>query len=212
MRGEPTAARRRNILPWTVAAWLLAAIAGLAVLWDYENAPGMAAEAPPRWPDTTTLAAMGPEHRLVIVAHPKCPCTRATMRELERVMAENDGRLVTDVLFTTPPGENAAFHETDLFRLASRIPNVRVHRDDAGVETQRFGAVTSGQALLYGPDGELLFAGGITPGRGHEGSNAGRDAIYALVRDQDDKSATRNVRVFGCSLLDPQAPTRGTSS
>lgn len=197
-------------MPWSVAAWLVLATAGLATLWDYENAPGAPAEAPPSWPEASALGPAGREPRLVIVAHPKCPCTRATIRELERIMAENDGRLVTDVLFTTPPGQDANYHETDLFHLASGIPNVRVHRDDGGEETRRFGAVTSGQALLYDAGGTLLFSGGITAARGHEGNNAGRDAIYALLRDEDD--AANTAKVFGCALLAPEDEIRRTSS
>ena len=38
---------------------------------------------------------------------------------------------------------------------------------------QRFGAETSGQTLLYDRDGRLLFSGGTTGSRGHDGDNAG---------------------------------------
>jgi len=55
---------------------------------------------------------------------------------------------------------------------------------DPLAETARsFGVHTSGQALLYAPDGTLRFAGGITSGSGHAGDNAGVDAIARYVRD-----------------------------
>lgn len=194
-------APRRKIIPLAIAGWLIAATAGMGALWAYENGPGDAAVAPRRWPVESALSMPGSHARLVVVAHPKCPCTRATLRELERLMAENDGRLETDILFTMPRGAQASDFQTDLYERASRIPNVRVHRDESGAETRLFGAATSGQTLLYDRHGTLLFAGGITPGRGHEGDNAGRSAIYRHLRDDGDAATTASV--FGCGLHDP---------
>lgn len=194
---------RRAVIPIAAAAWLLMATAGIATLWEYENAPGPGAQAPERWPHETGLTTPREVARLVVVAHPKCPCTRATMRELERLMAENDGRVDADVLFVTPTDAGHEYHRTDLFDLARRIPNVRVHRDDDARESRRFGAATSGQTLLYDAEGTLLFSGGITAGRGHEGDNAGRSAVYALLREAGGARSEANV--FGCALHDPSA-------
>lgn len=190
--------KNRLILPLAIAIWLATATVGLAVLWDYENAPGEAATAPAEWPLASRLAAPTGQARLVVLAHPKCPCTRATIRELERLMAENHGRLEADVLFTTPVSAPPTSHHTDLFYNVRKIPGVRVHRDEGGVEASRFGSATSGQTLLYDADGELLFPGGITAGRGHEGDNLGRSTIYALLHD--DESGTETSSVFGCAL------------
>jgi hypothetical protein len=66
-----------------------------------------------------------------------------------------------------------------------------------------FGAATSGEALLYGPDGRLEFAGGITSSRGHEGDNPGADRIVSLVTTGSAELAT--APVFGCPLNTPAA-------
>jgi hypothetical protein len=73
--------------------------------------------------------------------------------------------------------------------------------DEGGAEARRFGAATSGQALLYDAAGRLVFSGGITPARGHSGDSAGRDAIIRWV--ERGTAPQKSAFVFGCSLHDP---------
>jgi hypothetical protein len=116
-------------------------------------------------------------------------------------MARLQGRVTAHVLVVRPPDAPDGWEQTDLWRSAADIPGVDVVRDDDGAEMGRFGALTSGQVVLYDPSGRLLFAGGITASRGHEGGNAGRDAIVALVTGTD--AAPRATPVFGCALTTP---------
>jgi hypothetical protein len=74
-----------------------------------------------------------------------------------------------------------------------------VIRDQGGVEARRFDVEGSGHVLLYAPSGKLLFSGGITPSRGHEGDNAGRSAIVSLILR--GHAPVDHTPVFGCSLL-----------
>jgi hypothetical protein len=53
--------------------------------------------------------------------------------------------------------------------------------------------------VLYGPQGDLLFQGGITMSRGHEGDNPGRSALESLVRHKLFNQVRTSV--YGCSLL-----------
>jgi hypothetical protein len=71
-------------------------------------------------------------------------------------------------------------------------------RDDDGVEAARFQALTSGATALYDPQGRLLFSGGITSARGHEGDSFGIRRISSLLRT--GKADRADAPVFGCSL------------
>jgi hypothetical protein len=193
----------RAVLAGVGIAWALAIAAGLIVLWDYEAGPAPAGHPPAHWPVDSRVPAPNAHARLVIAAHPQCPCTRATIGELELLMAESNGLVDAYVLFYRPEGVPSGWERTDLWTRAAAIPAVQVLRDDQGVESGRFGALASGQAMLYSAHGDLLFAGGITASRGHSGDNAGRAAIVALLNGEP---AVRTVTpVFGCTIFDAPA-------
>jgi hypothetical protein len=67
---------------------------------------------------------------------------------------------------------------------------------------RQFHATTSGQTLLYSPAGSLMFSGGITAARGHEGDNVGESTIVALLTGKP----TDVVRtpVFGCPIVESE--------
>jgi hypothetical protein len=185
---------------WTAAAvWLVGAIAGLWVLWAYENGPGEGAKSPAQWPTETRLARAARQPTLVLLAHPQCTCTRASLAELAEVLGRVRTPPKTYVLFLKPAQFADGWEKTDLWRAASSLPGVTIVRDDDGREAAHFGAVTSGQTLLYDADGTLIFSGGITGARGHEGDNAGRASLIALL-DRKGPSQ-RATSVFGCSLF-----------
>src|SRR5205085_9936459 len=85
------------------------------------------------------------------------------------------------VLFYRPADAEQDWEQTGTWHAATRIPGVNVVADRDGAEAARFGTETSGHALLYGRDGQLLFRGGITAARGHAGENEGRSARVALL-------------------------------
>ena len=55
-----------------------------------------------RWPESSRLRRVSDKHHLVMFAHPRCPCTRASIGELALIMARVHGRLTADVLFVKP--------------------------------------------------------------------------------------------------------------
>ena len=192
--------------PWAwlgITIWLGGAVTGLYVVWAYDNAPGLAASAPHAWPDRTTLVRASDRPTLVLLAHPQCDCTRATLGELAEVLARATEAPKTYVLFLRPAGVASGWEQTALWRTAKSLPNVTVLRDDDGAEARRFGAETSGQTLLYDEYGALAFSGGITSARAHPGDNAGRASLVALLnRGPADR---RGTSVFGCSLFAPES-------
>ena len=191
---------RRQSLVWlsvAVVAWFVAVGVGMSRLMAYENTPGNSGLSPQRWPARSRLARDPVHPTLVMVAHPRCPCTRASLAELIQIVTQCRGRVAFHLLFTVPSGVPSGWEQTALWRSAAAIPGVQVHRDTGG-EAGYFGAATSGHVALYDPQGRLLFAGGITGARGHEGENLGRNAVIRLIRGESVKQATTSV--FGCPL------------
>ena len=197
---------RRMVIIISVFLWLSATCLGLGLLWGYENAPGLVTAAPPVWPSSSRIQPAPDHPTLVMLAHPHCPCTRASVGELSVIMAHSQGRLTAYVLFLKPEGFADAWEQTELWQSASRIPGVKMMIDGDGREARLFHAATSGQTVLYDSQGRLLFSGGITASRGHSGDNAGRSAIVSLLNAEvPDRTETL---VFGCPLFNPKSDCR----
>jgi hypothetical protein len=125
---------------------------------------------------------------------------------MSQLAAHAGGRTTIHLVFTKPAGADETWAQTDLWDRGRQIPAAISTIDDNGAEADQFGARTSGEAFLYGIDGQLLFHGGITAGRGHEGISSGRVALTALL---DGKSANQaQSPVFGCALLNSSCPTQ----
>lgn len=180
-------------------AWVLAIGAGLLAMTRYESTSGRAGAAPHAWPDEIPLQTQSGRATLVMLAHPRCPCTRASIAELSELMAQEGSAITAYVLFYTPSPDDREWADSANWRSARAIPGVDVRADLHGTLARRFGASTSGQVFLYDQAGHLIFDGGITGARGHAGENAGRNSVIELVRRSH--SEVRHTPVFGCPLL-----------
>ena len=192
--------RRSSWLIGAIAAvWIAAAAGGLYVVWAYDNAPGLPAKAGPVWPQHTALERATDRPTIVLLAHPLCDCTRATLGELAEALARASVKPKTYVVFLKPSSMPEGWEKSSLWASAEKLPHTTIVRDDDGLEAERFGALTSGQTMVYDAQGSLRFSGGITGARAHEGDNAGRAAVVALLNHLPSKHAATNV--FGCSLF-----------
>jgi hypothetical protein len=192
---------RRCLWVLLTVLWFATTAAGLWVLWDWDNKPGISAEARSQWPGDASIAREPGRPTLVMLVHPQCTCSRASLAELAELLARTRPRPKTYVLFIKPAGFADGWTQTDLWRTAAALPDVTVIRDDEGVQAARFGAATSGQTFLYDARGSLLFSGGITGARAHAGENAGRSAVVDLVNGSPVAPPSRS-NVFGCPLFD----------
>ena len=197
---------RAKKLAWAsaFATWIALTLGVLGLLTSYSSRAGAAAtEGLTTFPVASTLPRKEGRPTLVMIAHTKCACTRASLRELERALARSDGKLETFVLFVGP----AANGLLDLRATARAIPGVQVIESEE--EARRFGALTSGQTYLFDGSGRLVFRGGLTPSRGHEGENVGTDAIRRFLDSPHDAPASSSSAsaqrsdVFGCALFAP---------
>jgi hypothetical protein len=180
--------------------WLAMVVGGTIYLARYSNTPGSDSPAPAAWPATSQIAFDGKRPTLVMFVHPHCPCTRASLGELEVLMAKVQGRVSAHVVVLKATGTATNWEKTDLWQTASSIPGVTVYVDNAGAEARRFHAETSGETLLYDRRGTLQFQGGITLSRGHAGDNPGRGALQDLLRE--GHATQFKTPVFGCSLFE----------
>lgn len=197
--------RQTAILTALVALWAAALAGGYWWVESYQNQAGAAVAGLAVWPQTSKLQRPLEASHLVMFAHPKCPCTRASLGELAKVLTRSPGLQAT-VVFFRPRDAAADWERTDLWRSAAAIPEIRCVVDPGGREAKRFGAATSGMTYLYDASGRLLYQGGVTASRGHHGDNAAADAVVAAARfgpASPTKFRTACGEVFGCPLVAP---------
>jgi hypothetical protein len=179
--------------------WLAGLVAGFDALERYRAAPGAVGATPEHAPSTAASVAPGSKSRLRMFIHPHCPCTRASLAELGKLAAVRHDGVDIEVLLVKPPGVPADWEQTRRASLAVEFPGVRVSCDVDGRDARRFGAMTSGHVVLYDDHNRLVFSGGITSRRGHEGDNAGRQSIAGFLNGR--RTAITATPVYGCPLF-----------
>lgn len=178
-----------------------AAIAIVLCWWSlfrFGATPGAQSQAPDRLPSSAPFHA-GSAPLLLVFVHPGCSCTHATLEELDETVAGYSKPLqVALVVYHSGAMEKAGL-------MQGFTPQHWLHRDfhvvmdEKGSLSRLFGAETSGEVVLYGRNGQLLFQGGVTPERAHVGASKGRDALeQALYRENRQSGMTR---VFGCPIF-----------
>lgn len=190
-----------------VALWLAAVLGGSWWLWRYKTEAGAEPATAGRWP--VASGAAGPVRSttrptLVVFIHPECPCSRATLRELGRLLDAAGDKVATHIVFVRPGGEKTGWERGENWDIAAALPGASVHIDQDGATATAFGVLTSGHTLLYDRDGRQRFSGGITAARGHEGDSTGHSMVAdMLLRGRDGTAMTP---VFGCALRDRGEP------
>ena len=60
-----------------------------------------------------------------MLTHPHCPCSRASIGELARLMAQAQGRVTAYVLFIKPAGSPEDWENSDLWQIDPETGTVR---------------------------------------------------------------------------------------
>ncbi|MFG0298057.1 MAG: hypothetical protein ACF8K1_00430 [Phycisphaerales bacterium JB047] len=182
-----------------LGVWGVACGVVLFNLMSYANVAGAQGALPTGW---TPMAQLEPPHdrpMLLVFAHPKCPCTRATMTAIERLQREVPDVFATRVVFYEPTDADPSWRETDLWSRADELIDAKAIPDPGGALTSDAGAVVSGCVALFDRDGALRFWGGVTPSRGHEGESVGLSAIRSVLRGQEPMQT--RAPVYGCEIV-----------
>lgn len=188
---------KKNIVIAVVTVWAI--IIGIGTVWmlDYSSRPGRIGNSPASLSTDYLNDNSSKLPKLLVFLHPQCPCSRATLTELNRLVERNSDSIDVNIFFYQPANESREWVETALWKTASEIPNAKIS-PISETELQKFGAITSGQTLLYDSDGNLVFSGGITSARGHEGANSGSNIIEGYLHGKP--TTFSETPVFGCIL------------
>ena len=188
---------------WIASLPLWIAVTGWGV-WkalEYDSTPAAVVNSPDCWPEDCLVSRDSNRPTLVVFVHPKCPCTRATIHELGKLLAHHRDRLALRAIILHPDGTPDGWAQTDLVAQVNALADVEVITDFGGICSQQFRTSTSGECLLYDTSGRLRFHGGITRFRGHQGPSIGQDAISAVLTNTPVSTTT--APVFGCALHSP---------
>ncbi len=184
-------------------SWTASISIGLLAICAYSTTPGQAGTQEALWPSASELRLDNHRYTLLMFIHPRCPCSRASLSELARTIAIAGDDIDASVVVFEPDSQNADWSGGELRPVAEAIPNIRVVDDRDGHLAAQFGVATSGHVLVYQPGGELVFSGGLTVARGHEGESTGRRAILSLLQGQIN--SPQPYPVFGCPLVDQKS-------
>ncbi|MBI4717715.1 MAG: hypothetical protein HY763_07930 [Planctomycetes bacterium] len=183
-----------------ILAWGSLVACGFAWLVGYSATAGTGDHTGTAWPADSQLARQAGRPALLVFLHPSCPCSRATVEELSRLLTQVGREVAATVVMVRPDGFEPGDEHTAVWHSVARLPGVALVVDPGGGEARRFGAATSGCTLLYDAEGRLVFHGGITAARGHEGDNAGKSAILSWLSGA--AAEPQETPVFGCPLFD----------
>lgn len=191
-----------------VIPFCLLTVAGFYQLLRFDSTPASQHYAPGLWPESAGIAFPAGKPALLVFLHPLCPCSRATLEELNGVITHlpKTDRPEIHLLFVRST-RNPDWSGGELWERATRIPDAIREWDVGGRIAVRFGARTSGATLLYGVRKNLLFQGGITGSRGHEGDNLGASRLLAAL--ETGRRAANLSQVFGCALAIDREPEGG---
>jgi hypothetical protein len=212
-RGQRLALSWKSLVLASAAAlWIVGIGAGIRQVYLFETTAGAVGSTPLTWPGSIAVVRIPGHSTVVMLMHPQCSCSSASLAELREIMARAHEPTVAWVLFV----QSAATPESSTWREAQRIPGVRVGVDSKGVEAARFGALTSGHTVVYDAAGRLRFAGGITGARGHGGESMARRQVLAALDDPPAATERPGEKlrpwetlrhwVFGCPLGDDAGP------
>lgn len=191
---------KRNWVIFGALGWLFTLTAGVCLVFKYDSIPGLTATSGSSWPANSTIAHSTTNNTLVMLLHPKCPCSRASLQQVA-TLTTNDNSLECIFLVYAPTKFPKGWEKTDIWNLAAEVPGAQLVSDIDGAEARKFGGITSGQTYIFDRKGNLKYAGGLTEGRGHVGECRNLDlAVKALKSGTTSASGA----VYGCPIEDPK--------
>lgn len=198
------AAKTRWYLPICGILWLVGISLGSYFMFLHEFTPGRSLPAPQRLPEAlqATIPTEGQKLTLFFAVHPDCPCTRASVEQLDRFLTKFRREARAVALFWTEDGSSSSKSQPTNSRYwerLNRLDTVVTIQDPQGLLAEKLGSLVSGATVAYDSDGKLVFQGGLTATRGHAGPSVGIDALTYIVQGKSIPELCKTP-TFGCSL------------
>ena len=172
---------------------------GLKILLEYDNKVQESGNHPQHWLAQSKIPFSKKNPTLLIFVHPGCPCTKASLEELNRLLTNFPDKLNAQAIFLKAEGTKENWHQTELWKKANKIKGLNTFLDEDGREARLFSVKASGRTLVYDTKASLIFYGGLTSSRGHEGDNIGRSSIEHYLRS--GHLLKQSSPSFGCALF-----------
>ncbi len=182
-----------------ICVWAITLIGGVSLLAWYSSKPGDTGSPPREINRELRDSSRDKQHQLIMFIHPKCSCTRSSLRELTKILESSPSQIFCTFYCFTPSDKSIRWTQTDLTETAQSISESKTIFDVDGKWAETFDVKTSGHVLLYDPKGKLQFSGGITVGRGHEGESIARTFITKAVKNKVNHEYRSPV--FGCPII-----------
>lgn len=171
--------------------WIVLVLLGLTGLSVYSHTPSQERLLEGHW-NESLLGIQRDGSTLIYLIHPECPCTLASNFELQRILQKNYPTLniITlirskDTTITSPISGDLVF-------------------DTDGDISRSLGIQTSGHVILYDSTGKAVYSGGVTPSRGHRGSNYGSHSLTQLLNSKNENQNSSDSLItfftYGCKL------------
>ncbi len=157
------------------------------------------------WPEESPIAVVPNRATLLVFLHSKCPCSAATVTELEQLfddlrMCAMDPLPLVQIVAVVPQHADRSWLESAVIRRALHLPSAQLVIDEEGREARRFGAEISGTVVYFDHRHHLQYCGGVTGARGHVGNNTGRSSLFQIIARR--RSALPDMRpALGCQLI-----------
>ncbi len=161
-------------------------------------------EPPPPFIADASTNGSAKESTVILFYHPHCPCTKATVNNFKTISENIEARVHLLALAYRPKDSNETWIETEITKQLREL-GFEIATDTDGTFCRQFDVYTSGHILVYESNERLVFNGGITTSRGHEGSNyALADFLKSIDGSRDANSVWP---VFGCPIIPVESST-----
>ena len=178
---------------------------------DYASSPGVKGDVPEFLSkfhiDTSLMpSAQTKDMRetacVILFYHPHCPCTRATVNNLDLIQQTIKRSVRLFAFAYHPKSKDSSWINTPVTRQLAKI-GFETTPDPGATVCQRFGVFTSGHVLAYNKSGKLVFNGGVTTSRGHEGTGVPMSELISSINQPTKQTAVWPV--FGCPIVKSEA-------